>query len=616
MPRTGQIIPGYLHPHVETYINDNTEFMEAVSAPAEGLRFINVFTSGKGRDGVILPFDTTTGYTEEYGNPNYKLYGQPGYMPYAALSSGQAKCWCMRVMPDDAAYSNVVVLAQVKVDSTDAANKKLNIKHKALFHNGLLSKDEFAALTDLMTEEDPDVDGYVTFPLFGVYSLGRGVYGDVFRIRMGAAPQEDKDNAYKNYILEVLTSEGGIKRKELFSGTLFADAVEANKTLFLEDLVNDVDSGSTKLGMYVNQEALGKIFEMYKTVDPTTTITIETFDPITGKNKLGVANPKIVFKNTETGAVSLDRVEGVPLSGGTDGSFAVGTATPEARETAINAAYVKAFNGEFDRAILSKRRTPAELILDANYEDTVKRALIGLLLKRYDAYGFIDGGILNTTTDAIAWAENMSGLGDRAFSKDCQHYMIRDPFSGKNIPMTTTYYYALQLPVHFRVSGNHIPFVGERVASLTGMVKNSLKPMIDADDVEVKEKLYELKVNYFECVSEGTYVRGTQGTSQLIWSDLSEENNMHVLLEMKRKLETLVGSLTYNFADPEDRQRFTETADRMFSDYKGTKVRTASVYFDMNPWETERSILHCYLAVTYRTLSKRGIIEIDINKRV
>ena len=134
--------------------------------------------------------------------------------------------------------------------------------------------------------------------------------------------------------------------------------------------------------------------------------------------------------------------------------------------------------------------------------------------------------------------------------------------------------------------------------------------------MEIKEELYTNRFNFIECVSEDTYVRAVQGTSQSTWSDLSEENNVAVLLEMKRMLEEFVSSKLYNFAEAADRIRFTEDADRMFSSFRNRKVRSFDVYFDMNAFEEERSILHCYLAVVFRTMAKRGIIEIDINKRV
>ena len=132
----------------------------------------------------------------------------------------------------------------------------------------------------------------------------------------------------------------------------------------------------------------------------------------------------------------------------------------------------------------------------------------------------------------------------------------------------------------------------------------------------VKEEFYKLRLNYYQAVAENKFIRGTQSTSQNIWSDLTEENNMIVLLEMKRKLEDMVAKLTYNLAEPEDRKRFEEDAQRMFATYPGNKIREFAVEFKMSAWEEERSILHCYLSVVFRTMVKRGIIEIDINKRV
>jgi hypothetical protein len=238
------------------------------------------------------------------------------------------------------------------------------------------------------------------------------------------------------------------------------------------------------------------------------------------------------------------------------------------------------------------------------------------MTKRYDAFAYIDGGILNNVDGATAWGESVTGLADRVFSKEFQHFKIRDPFSGKAIPVTMTFLYARALPAHFNGPGRHIPFVGSQYASLTGAIKNTLKPVIDADDLDIKEQLYDLRLNYFQSLSEDTYVRGTQTTSQNIWSDLSEENNMHTLLEVKRKIETLVSSLAYNFSEATERARFTSDAQRLLAPDAGIKYREANVVFNMNAWEEERSILHCYLDMTFRTISKRAIIEIDINKRV
>jgi len=613
LPVIGQIIPEYTHPHVETYINDNTIFEEIVSEPESGVRFINVFTSSKGRDDVVLKKTKYTDYIEEYGNPNYKLFGQPGFMPYAALRTFQAECYCKRVMPEDASYSNVVVLAKVKVDTSVVDSPKLLIRHQTVFINNLINKTEFSVYVEILKDTEPDVDGWLTFPLFGSYVLGRGAYGDTIRLRVSASPQADIDNSYKSYRFEVLDSEGGLTRKELFTGSLFTDALVGTSTLYIEEMINDSD-GSSKIGFYVSENSLNEILDIYnaQVASEDAQLTLQTFDIITCRSMSATPLTDIIPSNIITD-VSLDRVEGILFSGGNDGSFSINV-DAGIREFAIDNAYIKAFTE--DKVLLSKRRTPADLILDAGYSDDVKRALISLITKRYDAYGFIDGGILETPTDTIAWAQSMTSLSDRIFSKECNHYYIRDPFSGKSIPMTITYFYANILPLHFKTNGNNIPFQGEKYAKLTGFVKNSLKPYIDADDKNIKETLYNLKVNYFECIAENAFIRGVQGTSQNVWSDLSEEHNMHVLLELKRKVEALVSSKIYNFAEKEDRVEFTETAERIFGPYRGKKVRDISIYFDMNKFEEERSILHCYMAIVYKTIAKRGIVEIDINKRV
>lgn len=619
MPSNTQIIPTYAHPHIETFINDNTTFTPEVTSPEEGVRGIYVFTSGKGRDNVILPFEQYQECLNEYGAPDFNLYGQPGYMPIAALATGQAKAWCMRVMPTDAAYSNAVIVAKVKIDNTDEENPKMVIKHEVVFHSGLTTKTEFSSLTDILTEEDPDGDGFMTFPLFGLYSLGRGTYGNTLRFRVVPSVSDDQNNGFRNYRFEIYTTEGGLTRLEVFYGSFAPNAVnESGTTIYLEDVINESDVGSRKVNLYVCQDSFEKIYDLYKSdIAPTSEINLQTFDLFTGLDINSNVITDLEIDNTETTTVSIDGAGGVSMAGGTEGSFTIDKTNPELREAAIEDAYVKAFSGVTDASILSKRRVPAEVIFDANYTLEVKKALIALLIKRYDAFGYIDAGILNTPTDATDWGESMSAYADRIFSKQFQHYYIKDPFSGKNIPMTVTYFLVNKVITHFKSvgGGNHIPFVGEAYAKLTGAIKDSLKPMIDADNNEVKEALYNLRLNYFECIAENTYTRGTQSTSQNIWSDLSEENNMLVLLELKRKLEKVVASKSYNFAEKEDRQKFTEAAERLITPYIGVKMRAGSVFFNMNSYEELRNILHCYLNITFKSLVKTGIIEIDINRR-
>jgi hypothetical protein len=619
MPSIGQIIPDYQQPYVATYINDNTIPTETPNPALAPVRALQVFTSAKGRDNQLIQTDTLTDYLSEYGNPNFALFGQPGYMPAAYLSTNQARVYTMRIMPDDAAYSNIIILAKVKVD-TSGTSPKLVVRYQAEFFPNVAIEDDFPAMLEAIENETPDVDGFLTYPLFVFYSAGRGVYGDMYRVRISSHTQADKDNVYKNYRIELFSTENGFDRIEMFEAALYPDAIQSRvkSSYFLEDIIHD---NSSKIKCVVYQAALEKIYNIYKaSVDPATTYTTKDIDIVFGINKYSAElDPTIFIDKLAPSAVALDKIEGVVLTGGDDGVFAV-TTDPDTRAAAINAMYILAFQGKIDKRILSKRRLPCELIMDANYEDSVKRTLINLIIQRYDAYGYVDAGLLKTATEAQEWGDYMQDIGDRIFSKECQNYKIKDPYTGKVIPVTMTYFLAGNLPTHFKNVGNQVPFVGDTYARLTGYIKNSLLPVIDADDLDVKEVLYDLRVNFFQAISEDVYVRTTQSTSQFsnsktTWSDLSEENNMNVLLEMKRALEIYVAAQIYNFADFENRRKFTEDVTRMFTPYTSVKVASFDVRFEMNAWEEERSILHCYLEVVFRSITKRAIIEIDINKR-
>ena len=637
MPRSGQIVPEYLTPHVKTYINDNSIFTSNETTQIEnGVRLLTVFASAKGEDGVIKPITSISDYLEEYGTPNFNLYGQPCYMPYAALRSGNAKCYCMRVMPQTATYANVVISAYTQVaENAETGARNFKVKFVATPVSNITNKETMSLKMQEIASYPPQEvsvrgEQYNVFPLFSIISKGRGQYGNAYRIRMVSDNLMNQDNNYTNYIFEVLdSSSGSVILKEQHRGGFNYDAIVDNDSLLFDDVIGNPELGSKKIEFVTNIDGFLNMYETYKefvTTELQESVADYTIcDMLSGKTKTGASMPGYFIDSTAIDFAALDSTIGIALGNGDDSTFAANY-TPIAdadgnpgvtRQQAIDDAYIKAFNGDFDSSIRSKRSVPCELILDANYSEEVKLKLAELALHRYDARCILDAGILTTVSAAHNWItkENIKSVSDCIISKECQHYKIRDPFTGRVIPVTTTYYFAEQLPTHYRVVGNHIPFVGERYAQISSHVRNSLKPAIDADNLEVKEALYTNHCNFFECIAEDNFVRGTQSTSQITLSDLSEENNVAVMLEMKRMLEEFVSGNLFNFSEAEDRLRFTEDATRMFADFRGSKVNSFEVYFDMNAFEAQRSILHCYLSVVFRGISKRGIIEIDINKR-
>ena len=425
--------------------------------------------------------------------------------------------------------------------------------------------------------------------------------------------------SFKTYRLEIMEMDKALVVKENFQASLYEDAVANNISFFYEDIVNDAEDGSRKLNMYVNPNALEAMFDTYVAeINPSTKMTIGFFDPLFGVNR-DLSPIEGLEVQLDESFVSIDQLEGVALENGSDGAL---TIKPDEsiddqlrREDVVNQMYLDAFNGVTNSVIGSKRRMPVRFMLDAGYSNEVKRAMVNLALKRYDAFLHLDSGFLSTPTELVYWGQEMFDINDRIISKNGQHWQIRDPFSGKRVRVTHTYLLANLLPHHIYGIGDHVPMVGEKYAKLTGHVKNTLMPIIDGDDLELKDDLYDLRVNYIEAIDEQTFIRATQQTSQQEETDCSEENNVYMLLNMKRIVERKMQSLLYNFAEPEDRVRFADEAENALRFYK-EKVRGFQIKFAMSPYEEERSILHCYLDVVFKTIAKRGVIEINIHNRM
>lgn len=641
MPSANQIIPAYNVPHVATYINDNSTVsnIAPVAVVDPSIRMLYVFASPKGEDCTIKEITDTSVYLNTYGTPNMDLYGQAGYMPYLSLSTGSARCYCVRVMPPDAIYANTVVIATVAQNTGDVPG--INVTYSTKTITDLKATDYetvMGAANALATGEGEHV-------VFVAVSKGRGVYGDAFGFRFATNVYADRENNYKNFVMDIIDNETGIAIDKSFNGTFVSNSIFNNRTMYFEDLVNDPSTGSGDIYFYINNEGLTSIYNAYTAAVTVNPVSFDEFDFIFGTAKGSISGSiegyTVNYDADATTGLNFEATTGIRLNGGSDGSFA--PATDEASKTdrvnAIMAEYEKAFycksDDEFIEAfkdettrrysgLISKRRVPVQVILDANYSANVKTALANFSRKRMDSKLYLDTGIVNSVTELITKDGANSGdittntynyKTDYFIERLGQCYKTRDPFNNKVIQVTATYALATMIPNHYIDVGSHIPMVGETRATIPGVLPGSMRPNIDADDLDIKEKLYNLRINTIDTLSDNKYIIATQRTSQIALSDLSEGNNVAVLFEMKRMLENFVLSKIFDFAESEDRSRFTEDAENMFNSYRNTKLRDFTVRFDMNEFEAERNILHCYLEVIFKQISTRGIIEIDINKR-
>ena len=679
MPQTNQIVPRYFHPHVMTVINDNTIYEDTVNVVNDdnSSKFISVFTSDKGIDNKLIKFTSTTDFVNTFGKSNYKKHGQPLMMPIALLNTGYATVNAMRIMPDNSFPANSVLYLYYKQNDEDPDNKKFQIKFairnidSSSFASGTdTGYDNFMKVAETFVEdttmevddnyersstddstsiddEDLIAGNWVRVPLCIISMAGRGSYGNNYRWRIARNKYYEKDYGIKIFNFELLNTENNtINVEQTFSGSIITSS-RYNSLTLIDDIVDNQDLGKSYIRIHTFEDNVELVYNAYKNFAgkddkgvysdenlPVGFPTIDEFDPffarvIVDDDYLPLLD--ILEEAEGESQVTVDRIAGLTMAAGSDGDFDRNATytdpiTGEVIDTdnyvdgKIEETYIRAFTNDstygniLDNSILSTKRIPCNAIFDANYTDNVKIAISDMILnKRQDCVFYIDCGIHDGNVNNII--SRMEPLSvSRNNSINWNWYYTKDPVTKKKIAVTITYFLAQTLPRHLSVTGSHIPFV-KAPTQLSGHLKNQVYPVLSDADVEIKELLYNNRINYYEILAENVYQRRTQSTAIKYNSDLIEENNVHTLCEMRKIIEKDCFDSLYDFTSVESRANFTEYEKAKFANWIGVKVQSFDINFSVNEWEAERSIVHCYVAVQFRNLMKRVIIEIDINKR-
>ena len=637
-------LPQHMYMHVETQINDNS--IRTYSNRREGLvNMLYVFTSPKGIDGKVTTIaNGLSEFTDTFGDGPFSVYGQPFLNAKASASTNAAILRCIRVTAPDATYANRHIYVRYRTvpasgEGGEAKPAYMEVMFIPKSATGIKSLDEFiskapVAATDLE-------DGWKEMRLFSVISKGRGTYGNKFRVRLSNNYRSDKVSAYKNYYFTLFENSTPREQRRV---CMYPDSRISGVNYYLENVINDVNTGSDSIMISVNDAALSILFNEYKTnVDPNTTLTEETFDPILGINKnlassanyssfadvtndvggdARIANYNIV-SDAELGTVELNSILGVSLDAGSDGVFALGSV---GREEAINTAYEAAFKGEIDRNILSKYRCPIDVALDANYPIKVKIAMSTLNdTRKEDHITYYDLGLdINSLSDPYSISEELDMYASHwTYAIDAYYGKIKDPYNLKIIEVTSTYNLALKLPSHWKkYNGKHVPYAGD-YGVIDTYIKDSIYPVYD-DSIDSKylDKLKDAHINYAQIDAKGRVLRANQDTrypeigTSLTVSNLTELNNCHIILDIKKDAEAIAAEFLYHFNEDSDLSVFNIRLETLTSKYAVAQVKKITAKPARTDEEAELGILHLYIEVVHKALVKIVQIDIDVNRGV
>lgn len=647
----------YAHPYISIQIYDNTVFTEkAASDERKDFNGMQVGFFAGGRDNQLLYMHDQTSYLREFGNPNFKKFGQAAYNADNALATGNCGMYIMNLRPDTATYANIVVMVRFKLveDTTDDVSatdvgsepdigtpketketkpKKLVYAFYAKTIENATDEDGLVTSALDLMQTDPDENGFYNMPFMLFYALGRGVYGNNIHLTFANSTEYATESAFydvekptmHSYKLTVMEpTSDGLTTRETNNGGFDIDGFdgsnETSPSTFLADVVDDIENGSQRIHMEIYSETIDVICELCnKECGVGYEVNASNLDMLTGLTLDGTVATFMEQDATGEDCINLFSLDGFVLTSGNDGWDGMDDDEIASQKDAL---LIKAYNGDIDPFIKSRFSSPCNFNLDANYSLQVKKQMAALACRRlYDCMTYLDTGLTSTTTGVISVLTSLKSVYGFNVIKECHSYKWRDAnYTGKICNMSITHWLAKAIPNHMANAdtGLTTPMARDMAILQSGVdyIPSSFKPVIDPDSDDIKNTIYRLRGNCYETLTYKSVQRSTAITSCQSNSDRLLEMNEYILQKAVAIVYNILASKIYKLGEQEDRDRYEEDATDIVKEELSPYVRSASVAFEMTEADEKKSLLRLVLHLTFKTVIQNGDIKIYLDPRV
>jgi hypothetical protein len=293
---------------------------------------------------------------------------------------------------------------------------------------------------------------------------------------------------------------------------------------------------------------------------------------------------------------------------GSDGDL--DESNPTLRSVTANKLLVQAYRGLIDSRITSRKQAPFQFILDANYSVDVKNAIVTLVRDiRKDIFFYADSGLLASAEDAVQWRTNAFNVSSQFIGIYTQDFVVYDEFNGRDIKVTPTYFLATKLPSNASAYGLQYPIAGNKRGTIDGYKSISYVP-----NDSYKESFYTRQLNYVESDERRTRF-GSQLTSDMKRTPLSDINNVLTALDIKRNTEDMAEDYQFEFEDDDTMRTFqynlNDYLQRYVSNNSAEEI-SASVY--ASEYDKQQHIMRVSIRVKFKNVIERIVINIDVVK--
>ena len=583
-----------ISPGVFTKIIDLSTFVAAVPATI-GLCF---GLAPKGRDNQLVFVGSRADFISEWGEPDINLYGrafgQGPYISYNHLGESGSFYW-MRVMPDDAAYSNLRIDSQLAASDASAS---VSISYV----------DSINSLAEMRTNLQTSGD---TQPVGFLYPIGRGDYYNGISVRItefsnpllfdtyvldiyekqsdgdeviiesfnvSFDPNARDDGGDSIFIASVLETFSSILRFQVF---LDADEEVYTDGFNLVARNYDKEIGNVSVGVDATA-AIGWIrdnkqdFSEWETSPETGNANYALIakdgrgNTIWGwlgaaygseedsiyvykdRNLTGAtrgwngaissfdANSEITYRVKQSVvsiASAFTSSTPVPLKKGSDGSLVdtAGDLDTDEAETLLQQAYSGLLTDPTTSTLADQILDPEAvyftLVYDAGYPTDVKTAISTLVQTRRDCVAIIDNGDNTTVNAALSRRENVHTYNNFYTALYESYNKVSDPFTGADIWFSPIYHLSYIIPRSDNVAEIWFAPAGFNRAAIDSIKELRFNPRLGQRD-----QLYLKQLNPIVKFAQGYTVWG-QLTSQAKPSALQDLNVVRMVLFVKRALE-------------------------------------------------------------------------------
>jgi hypothetical protein len=279
---TVQIIPYYSHPHVFTVINDNSYYDETVadtSTTTAELPYSTAIVVGadQGIDNKFVRLKDLATKKSIFGESNYMKYGQPS-LQLDALFNGNTNVWVCRVLPDNATYGNLVILAHYRKGkildelNQETGKSRLEIKFSVAYAttpyltSGAVSDDAISEFAKSLAKDTADAQtGYMTIPIGYVRMTGRGKYGNNYSISITRDTSAEKEYSVKMYDFNLISNTNSSKITNIFAGSLVS-TIKNSASLLINDVTNSYSDGSSPIIINMFDDSIDSLYDFYKDI--------------------------------------------------------------------------------------------------------------------------------------------------------------------------------------------------------------------------------------------------------------------------------------------------------------------------------------------------------------